>query len=108
MNMLFQPSGNPGQIPLCYIGINIPQLLLHAAEHLSAVGTAQCIGGEISDAAAGPVGVLKTSLPVIGNFHTQVLPVQLVPPIRYIRDSKRSGNELFFNLIADHDMEGIG
>ena len=107
MDLLSQPVGNLGQVAGFHIGPDIAQILLHLPEHLNTVSTAQRIGGEIADHAAGPVGILKAAFLVVGNIHAQIFLVQALPFSRYILHFQGTANQPLFDLITDHNMQTI-
>lgn len=107
VDMVVEPLGDPVKaIGGDYI-LQLPKLLLHGVFHLCAVGTAQSIGGEVTNGATGPVAVLQAAPGVIRYFNPQVFPVQPVPCTGYVPDGKGSGNQLLFHFITNHHMEAV-
>ena len=58
VDMASQPVRDLAQVTLCHVRPDVADFLLHFVQHLCAVGAAKGIGGEVADAAAGPVGIL--------------------------------------------------
>lgn len=68
VNVLVEPSFDLCQVSLGDAGPDIAGFRLHGGEHLRTVCAAQGVGWEVTDAAAGPMGVLQAALPVVGNL----------------------------------------
>ena len=54
------------------------------------------------------MGVLQTAHPVIGHLDSQVLFIQFIPATRHIFHGKLTGDQLFFNLISNHNVQRVG
>lgn len=79
VNVGLQPALDLAQIAQGDVLPQVGQFLFHAQQHLRAVGAAKGVGGEIADAAAGPVGILQAALGIIGDVNAQILLVEPVP-----------------------------
>ena len=107
MDFIGQPGGDGSKISLFHGGPDV-DILFHLLQHLYAVGAAQGIAGEVADAAEGPVAVLQGAALVIRHIHAKHFLIQPVPFARDVRHLQVTGNHSLFQLIADHDMQGIG
>ena len=107
MEVFAQPGGDGAQVALFRSGPHV-HVLLHGSEHLHAVGAAQGIGGEVAEHAAGPVGVLQHAPAVVRHVHAQVFLVHAVPQPGQLVHLHIALHHQLLDLIADHDVHGIG
>ena len=107
MDLLFQPCRYPCQFTCTYF-VPYREILFHIAKHLRTIGTAEGIGWKIPERAAGPMGILQTSSPVIRHIHTKIFFIKTIPNLRNILHFKTAVNKLLLNLVTHHHMQRIG
>lgn len=58
VDVVVEPSFDLGEVAFGHILPDASHLGFHGCQHLGTVSAAQGVGGEVADAAAGPVGIL--------------------------------------------------
>ena len=108
MDVLLQPGGDRRDVSLRNTFPYVGNLLFHFEDHLCAIGAAECIGREVTECSARPVGILQAALPVRLRADAEIFLVKIIPHSGNIRHGKGSADQLLFNLVAHHYMQGIG
>ena len=65
----------------------------------------QCVGGEVAEAAKGPVDVLEAATGVVGDFEAEEFFEEFVPRGREVADGKITLKELGFQFKAEKNVE---
>ncbi len=77
-------------------------------EKLGGVKGAQGVGGEIAEAAEGPMHILEAAQAVIGHFQTHVLLEDLVPGCGDVAHGQIAADDRLLDLEAQHDVQVVG
>ena len=107
MNVCFEPVDAGAVLTALEIVVH-SDLFPHAVIELRRKGTAQRIGGEVTEAAVGPVHILQDAFAVGRNLNAEILPVQIIPGFLQLFKRNTSAEESLFELVADQDVDRIG